>query len=85
MPISIPIQQYSTMQVTCVCTLTQMMYSWYFSMQNAEVWESFLAKVVYNSANYFTKHYPPYHHRLKRPKCIHPDSNMQISRIYSLV
>jgi len=59
---------------------------WWFRDQiKAGNFRLFWEKGSLNLADYFTKHHPPSHHRLMRPKYLIPYSKEQISSLQSLV
>ena len=58
---------------------------WWFRDQIKKgLFRLFWEKGCSNLADYFTKHHPPSHHKLMRPKYIQPD-NKQINSLQSLV
>jgi len=59
---------------------------WWFRDQiKAGIFRLFWEKGCLNLADYFTKHFPPSHHKLMRPKYLQPYSKQQISSLLSLV
>ena len=59
---------------------------WWFRDQIKKgLFRLFWEKGCLNLADYFTKHHPPTHHRLMRPKYLQPETIKQINSLLSLV